>query len=92
MSETTTAPIVIEGIDLDGAIPCGHGQHRERHAQEDAAYIVRYSHDCGLSVHYPLCRYGWERLSETLHCPATAGGCGANGVPRWLHLVIVETL
>ena len=53
---------LIEGIDMDAEVQCGHSQHLTHHADEPAAYIVRNQCPCGGGATYPLCESGWRRF------------------------------
>lgn len=91
MSEVETGTDTIEGIDLDVPVPCSHSQHDTCHKVEDAAFIVEFSHSCGLTRRYPLCLSGFHHML-TVHCAPWIGGCDTHDIVRDEVITIVEVL
>lgn len=73
--DLTTDTGTIEHLDFEPTIPCEHGQHATRHADEPAMFLVRRHTcvDCGARAKdYALCLSGWVDMSSggrgMVHC------------------------
>lgn len=76
---------VLLGLDFAATLPCEHGRHAARHADEPARWVVITGcGHCQRGGHYLLCESGRQRM----RWPATLGcvWCGAMG--HWDDFVV----